>query len=254
MIVGADVQNVGQTAIAVTGTACIAEGLGLKRAPPKYQRSEEFASRKVCTSLRRASFEVGRRLSVPYRSSLFIKQKIYKKKIRSVQTAGGDHRIPQGELDRLLFRTRGATEKERKQVIRRVSGRNQLKFWPRAEYERTLRRSRSSLRRFHAVALPSRQEPIRAGFTSCCRAGDTRSSSPTRAQSRLSLRTRRDVTSRGRTVPGGRLRLQNRAGGCASRRSAKLSFLEWRGHPHDHQTRVDRYAMYAHAFCSDAVQ
>jgi molybdopterin-binding protein len=55
-----------------------------------------------------------------------IKQWIYKKKIRSVRTVGGHHRIPQSELDRLLFRTRGRTEKERKQVVRRVSGRNQL--------------------------------------------------------------------------------------------------------------------------------
>src|ERR1700693_5290610 len=55
-----------------------------------------------------------------------IKQWIYKKKIRSVQTAGGHHRIPQSELDRLLFRTRGRTEKERRVVVRRVSGRNQL--------------------------------------------------------------------------------------------------------------------------------
>jgi molybdopterin-binding protein len=55
-----------------------------------------------------------------------IKQWIYKKKIRSVQTAGGHHRIPQSELDRLLFRTRGKTERERSDVIRRVSGRNQL--------------------------------------------------------------------------------------------------------------------------------
>jgi len=55
-----------------------------------------------------------------------IKQWIYKKKIRSVQTAGGHHRIPQAEVDRLLFRTRGRTEEERVQVIRRVSGRNQL--------------------------------------------------------------------------------------------------------------------------------
>jgi molybdopterin-binding protein len=55
-----------------------------------------------------------------------IKQWIYKQKIRSIQTAGGHHRIPQSEMDRLLFRTRGRTEKERKQVIRRVSGRNQL--------------------------------------------------------------------------------------------------------------------------------
>src|SRR6201998_1379451 len=55
-----------------------------------------------------------------------IKQWIYKKKIRSVPTAGGHHRIPQSEVDRLLFRTRGSTEPERQAVIRRVSGRNQL--------------------------------------------------------------------------------------------------------------------------------
>jgi molybdopterin-binding protein len=55
-----------------------------------------------------------------------IKQWIYKKKIRSIRTAGGHHRIPESEVDRLLFRTRGRTENERKQVIRRVSGRNQL--------------------------------------------------------------------------------------------------------------------------------
>jgi molybdopterin-binding protein len=55
-----------------------------------------------------------------------IKQWIYKKKIRSVQTVGGHHRIPLSEVDKLLFRTLGRTEKERKLVVRRVSGRNQL--------------------------------------------------------------------------------------------------------------------------------
>lgn len=55
-----------------------------------------------------------------------IKQWIYKRKIRSIQTAGGHHRIPQSEVDKLLFRTRGRTEKERKQAVRRCSGRNQL--------------------------------------------------------------------------------------------------------------------------------
>jgi molybdopterin-binding protein len=55
-----------------------------------------------------------------------IKQWIYKKKIRSIRTAGGHHRIPESEVDRLLFRTRGRTEKERNLVIRRCSGRNQL--------------------------------------------------------------------------------------------------------------------------------
>ncbi len=55
-----------------------------------------------------------------------IKQWIYKRKILSVQTAGGHHRIPQSEVDKLLFKTRGRTKEERKDVIRRVSGRNQL--------------------------------------------------------------------------------------------------------------------------------
>ncbi len=55
-----------------------------------------------------------------------IKQWIYKSKLRSVRTAGGHHRIPQSEVDKLLFRTRGKTEQDRQDIIRRVSGRNQL--------------------------------------------------------------------------------------------------------------------------------
>lgn len=55
-----------------------------------------------------------------------IKQWIYKRKLRSIRTAGGHHRIPRSEVDRLLFRTRGGTAPERKSAIRRVSGRNQL--------------------------------------------------------------------------------------------------------------------------------
>ena len=55
-----------------------------------------------------------------------IKQWIYKRKIRSIRTAGGHHRIPRGEVDRLLFRTRAKTAPERDDLFRRVSGRNQL--------------------------------------------------------------------------------------------------------------------------------
>ena len=55
-----------------------------------------------------------------------IKQWIYKKKIRSVRTPGGHHRIPQSEVDRFLFRTRGHNEAVRQEVLRRISGRNQL--------------------------------------------------------------------------------------------------------------------------------
>ena len=56
-----------------------------------------------------------------------IKQWIYKEE--DSQRPDGrrrHHRIPQSEVDKLLFRTRGGTERERKLVIRRVSGRNQL--------------------------------------------------------------------------------------------------------------------------------
>ena len=55
-----------------------------------------------------------------------IKQWIYKEKIQSIRTAGGHHRIPQSEVDRLLFRTTGKTVPERTMVMRRLSGRNQL--------------------------------------------------------------------------------------------------------------------------------
>ena len=56
-----------------------------------------------------------------------IKQWIYKKKIRSSRTKSGHHRIPQSEVDRLLFRIPGKTEPQRKGEIRRVvSSRNRL--------------------------------------------------------------------------------------------------------------------------------
>jgi molybdopterin-binding protein len=69
--------------------------------------------------LRDAALEL--RISYPT-----IKQWIYRKKIRSIPTAGGHHRIPQSELDRLLFRTRAKTAPERTNLMRRLSGRNQL--------------------------------------------------------------------------------------------------------------------------------
>ena len=56
-----------------------------------------------------------------------LKQWIYKKKIRTVQTAGGHHRIPEPEIDRFLHRAseRGDVS-ERRPNFRRISGRNQL--------------------------------------------------------------------------------------------------------------------------------
>jgi molybdopterin-binding protein len=86
---------------------------------PMSKNSKSGRNTEELFHLRDAALQLG--ISFPT-----IKQWIYKKKIRSIRTAGGHHRIPQSELDRLLFRTRGRTEKQRKEVIRRCSGRNQL--------------------------------------------------------------------------------------------------------------------------------
>lgn len=84
---------------------------------PQPQRRE--ATNEDFLKPREAALEL--RVSFPT-----IKQWIYRRKIRSIRTAGGHHRIPQSEIDRLLFRTRGKTAPERGLVARRVSGRNQL--------------------------------------------------------------------------------------------------------------------------------
>lgn len=56
-----------------------------------------------------------------------LKQWIYKGKLKSVQTIGGHHRIPETEVDRLLPRPPAAgTLHSRRQMFRRISGRNQL--------------------------------------------------------------------------------------------------------------------------------
>jgi molybdopterin-binding protein len=63
-------------------------------------------------------------LGISYAS---LKQWIYRGKVKSVQTLGGHHRIPESEIDRLLPRVSvsGPPEK-RRGMFRRVSGRNQL--------------------------------------------------------------------------------------------------------------------------------
>ena len=55
-----------------------------------------------------------------------IKQWIYRRKLRTVKTPGGHYRIPQAEIDRLLYRTRGHSRRERRVTYQRISGRNQL--------------------------------------------------------------------------------------------------------------------------------
>ena len=56
-----------------------------------------------------------------------LKQWIYQGKIKSVQTPGGHHRIPEAEIDRFLPKAeKGATPKNKRRSFKRISGRNQL--------------------------------------------------------------------------------------------------------------------------------
>lgn len=56
-----------------------------------------------------------------------LKQWIYKKKLRTVKTAGGHHRIPESELDKFLhLQSQRKSVPERRDNFRRISGRNQL--------------------------------------------------------------------------------------------------------------------------------
>jgi molybdopterin-binding protein len=63
-------------------------------------------------------------LGISYAS---LKQWIYQGKLKSIQTPGGHHRIPESEIDRVMPRltVKGAPEKRRR-TFRRISGRNQL--------------------------------------------------------------------------------------------------------------------------------
>lgn len=56
-----------------------------------------------------------------------LKQWIYKGKLKSVRTAGGHHRIPESQIDRMLPKlTASGDVKDRRRMFRRISGRNQL--------------------------------------------------------------------------------------------------------------------------------
>ena len=68
--------------------------------------------------------EAAQVLGISYAS---LKQWIYQDKLKSVQTPGGHHRIPESEIDRLLPRISVAgTLTKRRRMFRRISGRNQL--------------------------------------------------------------------------------------------------------------------------------
>ncbi|MFP5226372.1 MAG: TOBE domain-containing protein [Acidobacteriota bacterium] len=62
------------------------------------------------------------RLGISYAA---IKQWIYRGKLKAVKTPGGHYRIPEAELDALLFKAK-RPETPKRQMMRTISGRNQL--------------------------------------------------------------------------------------------------------------------------------
>jgi len=62
------------------------------------------------------------RLGISYPS---MKQWIYRGKLKAIKTPGGHYRIPESELDALLFKAK-RPETPKRQMMRSVSGRNQL--------------------------------------------------------------------------------------------------------------------------------
>jgi molybdopterin-binding protein len=89
-------------------------------------------------------FSSGRGYSVPVHSSMprlytprdaaqmlgisypSLKQWIYRGKLKTVHTAGGHHRIPESEINRLLPVVSPVTTEARRRMLRRISGRNKL--------------------------------------------------------------------------------------------------------------------------------
>ena len=55
-----------------------------------------------------------------------LKQWIYNKKLRTIRTAGGHHRIPRAEMDRYLHRAGEKPGPSLRRNFRAISGRNQL--------------------------------------------------------------------------------------------------------------------------------
>src|ERR1700735_3349316 len=95
--------------------------------------SRSFGGRNSAGNFQRSSMPTSK-LSTPRDAAQVLgisyptlKQWVYKKKIRTVKTAGGHHRIPESEIDRFLYRAneRGDVS-ERRPNFRRISGRNQL--------------------------------------------------------------------------------------------------------------------------------
>lgn len=67
--------------------------------------------------------DAARMLGISYST---LKQWVYHKKLRTIRTAGGHHRVPRTEIDRYLHRAGEGPGPGRRRGYRAISGRNQL--------------------------------------------------------------------------------------------------------------------------------
>ena len=86
--------------------------------PTKLEKIVYFRQMADLLSPREAALRLG--ISYPT-----MKQWLYRGKLKAIKTPGGHYRIPEAELDSLLHKAR-RPETPKRQMLRTVSGRNQL--------------------------------------------------------------------------------------------------------------------------------
>lgn len=109
-------------------TRYVAESLraGLRR-PASYPVADDSIRSRGKRMKRANLYSVREAAQVLGLSYSALKQWIYKRKIKTVKTVGGHHRVPESELDRFLYRSSQTGEiAGRRTNFRGLSGRNQL--------------------------------------------------------------------------------------------------------------------------------
>ena len=95
-------------------------GFGRRCGKPNANWKKSYTSRQMANLL--SPREAALRLGISYPT---MKQWLYRGKLKAIKTPGGHYRIPEAELDGLLHKAR-RPETPKRQMLRTVSGRNQL--------------------------------------------------------------------------------------------------------------------------------
>lgn len=119
------VQNVNKTSVLLWSSACaLLTATVSGDSPPAPKNPGKLE--KIVYSVEMANLlsprEAALRLGISYPT---MKQWLYRGKLKAIKTPGGHYRIPEAELDGLLHKAR-RPETPKRQMLRTVSGRNQL--------------------------------------------------------------------------------------------------------------------------------